>query len=228
MPNAVVTGANSGIGHAFAQLLIGKGYSVTAVDLNSGDALKSLGCGTARVDVSSPDSIAAFAKAYGDKPLDLLLNIAGVMVSHDRDSLETVTHSTLTKVVAANTFGPLLLTQALLPNLLKSASPKLGVMSSRMGSIKDNGSGGSYSYRASKAAVNAIFKSLAVDLKDKGVTVVVMHPGIVKTPMVPEAKEVKEAVEPEEAAEKLYEVLASKGLEDTGRFWHREGFELDW
>ncbi|KAI1411719.1 NAD(P)-binding protein [Hypoxylon sp. FL1857] len=228
MPTAVVTGANSGIGHAFAQLLIQEGYDVTAVDINVGDKLKLLQCKTAQLDVSSPDSIAAFAKMYGDGPLDLLLNIAGVMAPHEKDTLSTVSHDTLAKTFGVNTFGPLLLTQALLPNLLKSEKPRLGVMSSRVGSIADNSTGGSYAYRASKAAVNSVFKSMAVDLKDKGVVVVIMHPGIVKTGLAPSSGMSKEAVMPDEAAEKLYKVLMSKGLEDTGRFWHREGFELEW
>ncbi|KAI1210596.1 NAD(P)-binding protein [Annulohypoxylon truncatum] len=228
MPTAVVTGANSGIGFAFAQLLIRKGYSVTAVDVNVGDNIKSLGCATAQVDVSSPDSIAAFKSNYGFGSLDLLLNIAGVSVPHDKDALSAVSHDTLTKVFGVNTFGPLLLTQALLPNLLLSKTPKLGVMSSRMGSIADNSSGGSYSYRASKAAVNAIFKSLAVDLRGKGVTVVIMHPGITRTGMTAGMDGIESAAGPEEVAEKLHGVLENKGLEETGRFWHRDDYELEW
>ncbi|KAI1461093.1 NAD(P)-binding protein [Annulohypoxylon moriforme] len=228
MPTAVVTGANSGIGFAFAQLLIRKGYSVTAVDVNLGDKIKSLGCATAQVDVSNPASIAAFKDTYGFGSLDLLLNIAGIMVPHDADALSAVSQETLTKVFGVNTFGPLLFTQALLPNLLLSKSPKVAVMSSRMGSIADNSSGGSYSYRASKAAVNSLFKSLAVDLKDKGVTVVILHPGIVRTGMTGGMEGIEGAAEPEEVVEKLYAVLESKGLEQTGTWWHRDGYELEW
>ncbi|KAI0376174.1 NAD(P)-binding protein [Hypomontagnella monticulosa] len=228
MPTAVVTGANSGIGHAFAQLLIREGYDVTAVDLNVGDGLKSLQCNTAQLDVSSPDSITAFSKSYGDGPLDVLLNIAGVMAPPANDALPTVSLDTLTKTFNVNTFGPLLLTQALLPNLLKSKSPKLGVMSSRVGSMGDNSSGGSYAYRASKAAVNSVFKNIAVELKDKGVVVVIMHPGYVNTPLSPGSLDMTQTVMPEEAATKLWGVLKSKGLEETGRFWHREGYELEW
>ncbi|KAF3070529.1 C-factor [Daldinia childiae] len=228
MPTAVVTGANSGIGHAFAEILIREGYDVTAADLHVNGKLASLQCDKAQLDVTSPDSIASFASSYGDGPIDLLLNIAGIMAPKEKDALYTVSLATLTQTFSVNTFGPLLLTQALLPNLLKSDSPKVGVMSSRVGSIADNSSGGSYAYRASKTAANSVFKNLAVDLRDKGVVVVIMHPGIVKTPMTAMGEGIAEAVWPEEAAEKLWGVVRGKGLEDSGRFWHREGFELPW
>ncbi|KAI1388348.1 NAD(P)-binding protein [Hypoxylon trugodes] len=229
MPTAIVTGANSGIGYAFAEVLIREDYDVTAVDINVGDGLKAPRCKTAQLDVTSLDSISAFVSWFGDGPLDLLLNIAGVMAPPADDALGTVTLPILTKTFNVNTFGPLLLTQALLPNLLKSDSPKLAVMSSRVGSIADNSSGGSYAYRASKSAVNSVFKNLAVELKDKGVTVVILHPGFVITPLLPKGGETNpEAVLPEEAAGKLFKVLESKGLEETGRFWHREGYELEW
>ena len=144
------------------------------------------------------------------------------------DLLTTIDLPTLSRTFSINAFGPLLLTQSLLPNLLASPHPRIGNMSSRFGSIADNASGAAYAYRASKAALNSVSKTLAVDLRDKGVVVVVLHPGIVKTAIDPRAHEVKEAVEPEEAAAKLWRVLLSKGLEDSGRFWHREGQELPW
>lgn len=104
----------------------------------------------------------------------------GIMVPKEQDALETVRQSVLDRTFAVNTYGPLLLTQALLPNVLRSSQPRLGFMSSRVGSIADNSSGGSYAYRASKAALNSICKSMAVELKGKGVVVVIMHPGYVK------------------------------------------------
>ncbi|KAI1800836.1 short-chain dehydrogenase/reductase family enzyme [Daldinia bambusicola] len=228
MPTAVVTGANSGIGHEFAKVLVREGYDVTAVDVEVMGGLKTLPCKTAQLDVTSPDSISAFAVSYGNGPIDLLLNIAGVMPPPDEDALASVSLGTLTKTFSVNTFGPLLLTQALLPNVLKSEKPKVAVMSSRVGSIADNSTGGSYAYRASKTAVNSVFKNIAVELKDKGVVVVMLHPGIVKTPMTNMAENISEAVTPEEAASKLWDVMKDKGIEDTGRFWHREGYELPW
>ena len=104
----------------------------------------------------------------------------------------------------------------------------IGIVSSRVGSIGDNSTGGTYAYRASKAAVNSIGKSMAVDLKDKGIVVTLLHPGITKTNISPDSGSWPDSVEPEEAAGKLWKVMMSKSIEDTGKFWHREGYELPW
>jgi NAD(P)-dependent dehydrogenase (short-subunit alcohol dehydrogenase family) len=187
-----------------------------------------LGCQAEQLDVASPDSIQAFKTKIGDQPIDILLNVAGVMAPVKDDALETVSFQNLDTTFKVNAYGPILLTQALLPNILKASHPRVAVMSSRMGSISDNGSGGQYSYRASKAAVNALFKSLAVDLKEKNVAVILLHPGIVKTNIGGTGEEAKVAIEADQAATELWKVLMSKGLESTGRWWHRSGEELPW
>ena len=213
-----------------SRLTLQQGYEVHATDVVVGENMKQLGCETYQCDLTSPTSINAFAEKFGGRRLDVLLNIAGIMAPHEQDSFSTVSESILTKTFATNTFGPLLLTQALLHCLLQSASPRIGLMSSRVGSIADNSSGGSYAYRASKAALNSIGKSMAIDLKDKGIVVVLMHPGYVKTGLDTSGKthQMKEAVEPEEAAQKLWKLFIKKSIEESGTFWHREGQELLW
>ena len=150
------------------------------------------------------------------------------MVPPEQDRLDTVTPQILTRIFETNTFGPLLLTQALLPNLLAADNARVGIVGSRVGSIGDNSTGGIYAYRASKAAVHSIGKSMAVDLKDRGVVVSLLHPGIVRTNLNPVPSGNPDSVEPEEAAGKLWRVFMSKGMDDTGKFWHREGTELPW
>lgn len=199
-----------------------------ATDADLGAPLQTLQCRLHRLDVRNPETITAFAAQLADRPVDVLLNVAGAMVPEEQDSLATVNKETLTKLFETNAFGPLLLTQALLPSLLLSPSPRVGIVSSRVGSIGDNTSGGTYAYRASKAAVNSFGRNLAVDLREQGVVVCLLHPGFVRSNLNAAAAAHPESVEPEEAAEKLWGVLMGKGIEETGRFWHREGMELPW
>lgn len=202
-------------------------------DIEIGAPITEPGYEIAKLDVSSQEDIEAFKQQIGDRPIDLLLNVAGIMYPHESDSLEKVSITNFQKTFAVNTFGPLLLTQALLPNILKAAHPRIAVVSSRVGSIADNSTGGMYSYRSSKAAVNCLFKNLAVDLQEKNVPVILLHPGIVKTNLDQKWKgggneDVKGAVEPEVAARGLWRTLMGKGMESSGRFWHRSGEELPW
>lgn len=143
--------------------------------------------------------------------------------------MEESTLDIFEKTFAVNTFGPFFLSQALLPNLQAAKNAKIGIVSSRVGSIGDNSSGGHYAYRSSKAAVNSIGKSMAMNLQDQGITVLLLHPGYVQTNILPATKMPPETVQPKEAAEKLWQnVVKVKSIDETGTFWHREGFELPW
>lgn len=252
MPSAVVTGANSGIGHAFAHILIQEvsllhpparilpltpyqGWDVHALDVLDAPALQQLPCKKYKVDVTDPRSVANFADLYGsEQPLHLLLNVAGVLPSASQDPIQTATKESFERVFAVNSIGPFLLTQALLPSLSlagQQGGAKVGIVSSRVGSMTDNSSGGSYAYRSSKAAVNSVGRSLSVDLKAHAITVLLLHPGVVRSGMTSHfpADELQGSVEPDVAALGLWEnVLKPKGLDSTGTFWHREGYELPW
>lgn len=249
-----MTGCNSGIGYEMARIALKNGYKVYALDIVFGEKLKSLqteGCNIGQLDVTSPESIAKTKEWIDAEPIDLLFNIAGKSnVSLDglgasqtsivwagimpdpkkEDSLETVTLPTIQKNFAINAYGPFLLTQALLPNMLaaKSSPKRLAVISSRVGSLADNTSGGAYAYRASKTAVNSFFKTFAVELKPHDVVVTILHPGFTNTNLNPDLKNIPGVVEPEVAAKGLWKIVQEKGLEDTGKFWHREGSELPW
>jgi NAD(P)-dependent dehydrogenase (short-subunit alcohol dehydrogenase family) len=151
------------------------------------------------------------------------------MPDPETDTREKVDLKIMERTFAVNAYGPVLLTQALLPNILAAPAPrKIGVISSRVGSIADNSSGGYYAYRASKTAVNSFFKSFAVELKEQDVIVTILHPGFTKTNLNADIWKIPGVVEPEVAAAGLWEVVKTKGLEETGKFWHRDNFELPW
>lgn len=198
-----------------------------------------------RLDVASIESIQEFKLAFGDTRLNVLLNVAGmsnnlfytsvsyplagVMPNKASDTLNGLTVDMVNTAFTINTFGPFFLTQALMPNIISASGPRhIAVVSSRVGSITDNTSGGLYAYRASKTAVNSFFKTMSVELKDRNIVVSMLHPGFTKTGLDADVWNMKEAVGPEEAATKLWNVVKSKQIEDTGKFWHREGNELPW
>jgi len=180
------------------------------------------------LDLTDPTTFTPLIDALASLPLDFLFNVAGTMAPKEQDTLTTTTLAILQMTFATDTFGPLLLTQQLLPNLLASPSPRIYNVSSRVGSIADDSTGGSYAYRASKAALNSISKSMAVDMKEKGVVVLMLHPGIVKTGLVQTSHSAEGAVEPDVAAWELWAVCKAKGMEGSGKFWHRTGGELPW
>lgn len=223
MAQCLVTGANRGIGLALCKHLAGRGDKVIAACRESSPELDALGVHVETgVEVSDPGSVERLAAALEGKPIDWLINNAGVL---RRDTLGGINGEALDDVYLqfrVNTVGPLLVTQALLGNLQPGS--KVGIVTSRMGSVGDNTSGGYYGYRISKAAVNAAGKSLAMDLKDRGIAVALLHPGFVRTEMVGGSGD----VEPEEAAAGLIARLDELDMERSGGFWHAKGQELPW
>lgn len=223
MAHCLVTGANRGIGLALCKLLADRGDQVIAACRGSSKELDALGVRVETgVEVSDPESVRRLAKTLGGEALDWLINNAGVL---RRDTLGGLQGEALEDIYLqfrVNSVGPLLVTQALLGNLQPGA--KVGIVTSRMGSVSDNTSGGYYGYRMSKAAVNAAGKSLAMDLKDRGIAVALLHPGYVRTEMVGGGGD----VEPEQAAAGLIARLDALTLGTTGGFWHANGQALPW
>lgn len=223
MKTVLITGANRGIGLALAQRFTGRGDTVIAACRSSSDALAATGAQVeSGVDVTDDDALAALAASLGDTRIDLLVLNAGILGREALGEIDQAGFDSMRRQFEVNALGPLRVAQALLGTLADDA--KVGIITSRMGSVADNGSGGRYGYRASKAAVNAIGKSLAVDLAPRGIAVFLLHPGYVATDMVGGSGDVS----PEQAAEQLVERLDTLTLEQTGTFWHANGTSLPW
>lgn len=220
----VVTGANRGLGLEMATQLSAAGHQVvgTARDPDAADDLRSLPIRTFPLDVGDPESVRALAAELDGTPIDVLINNAGYGVhSHSFDEVEP---ESLHRFFDINSVGPLRVSRALYPNLRAGDRRVIANMTSRMGSIDDNGSGGAYGYRASKAALNMITRSMAVDLQDEGFICVVLHPGWVRTRMGGSSA----PLTPEESVEGLREVIGDLGVRDSGRFFDYAGNEIPW
>jgi len=220
MATALVTGANRGIGLALCQLLRKRGDDVVAVCRRSTSELDVIGARViADVDVTTGHGAVTLAKALGSTRLDLAILNAGILRESGLDDLDL---GDVREQFEVNAVGPLRIAQTLLPNLGRGS--KLALITSRMGSIADNGSGGAYGYRMSKAALNAAGVSLAIDLRPHGVAVAILHPGYVRTDMTSHSGNVTAR----EAAEMLLARIDELTLETTGRFLHANGQTLPW
>lgn len=223
MSTALITGANRGIGLALAQHLVARGDRVIGACRHASDALARTGARIeSEVDVTDDAALAALAGRLGDTRIDQLWLNAGILSRESLGAIATTGFDSLRRQFEVNALGPLRVAQALLERL--GAGSKIGIITSRMGSIADNDSGGYYGYRASKAAVNAIGKSLAIDLKPRGIAVFLLHPGYVATDMVDGTGDISPAV----AAERLVGVLDRLDIGQTGTFWHSNGSPLPW
>ena len=223
MKTVLITGANRGIGLALVQAHVARGDRVIGACRHGSDALAQTGaCVEDGVDVGDDSAVADLARRLDGVRIDVLWLNAGIMARNALGSIDAAGFASARQQFEVNALGPLRVAQALLPNLGEGS--KVGIITSRMGSIADNGSGGSYGYRASKAAVNAIGKSLAVDLKPRGIAVFLLHPGFVATEMVGGRGDLS----PAQAARQLVETLDSRDPAQTGTFWHGNGTELPW
>ena len=223
MKTVLITGANRGIGLALTQKFRARGDRVIAACRHSSDELAATGAQVeAGVDVTDDAALAALAQRLGDTRLDVLLLNAGIMTREAFGEIDASGWDDMRRQFEVNALGPLRVAQALSGHLAERA--KIAIITSRMGSMADNGSGGRYGYRASKAAVNALGKSLAVDLAPRGIAVFLLHPGFVSTDMVGGNGEVT----PVHAAGQLVERLDNLTLAETGTFWHANGSELPW
>jgi NAD(P)-dependent dehydrogenase (short-subunit alcohol dehydrogenase family) len=219
MTTFLITGANRGIGLEMTRQLIARDDEVIAACRQSSPELEQLGVEIIDgVDVGDDGSVSTLVNRLDGRRLDRLVNNAGIL---QRTALDNLDWDAMTRQFEINSLGPLRVTSALRENL--GQGTKVFIVTSRMGSIEDNTSGGSYGYRMSKAAVNMAGKSLSVDLKEDGIGVFLLHPGWVSTDMTGGT-----GIDVRESAAGLIRTMDRLNIEQTGTFWHQEGYELPW
>jgi len=219
MAKILVTGCNRGIGLEVCRQLSARGDDVIAVCRNVSEELDALDVRVIDgVDVTDDDGVARLVNALNGESIDVLLNNAGILRA---DTIDTVDYESMLEQFRVNTVGPLRVTRALRDNLKSGA--KVAIVSSRVGSIEDNGSGNNYGYRCSKTAVNMVGMNLHHDLSPDGIAVALLHPGYVATDMTGGG-----GGSPVESASGLIARLDELKLENSGRFWHAEGYSLPW
>ncbi len=220
MSTAIVTGANRGIGLELCRQLSAAGWTVVGACRAASDGLQAVASEVwDAVDVGDDGVVERLRGLAGDRPIDLVINNAGIL---RRETLDRLDWQSMRRQFEVNSLGPLRVTSALLPNLRPGS--KVAIVTSRMGSIGDNTSGGRYGYRMSKAAVNAAGVSLARDLAARGVSVAILHPGFVRTEMTGG----NGLVDAPEAAAGLLARIEDLGPDSSGTFWHAQGDVLPW
>lgn len=231
MPTILITGANRGLGLEFARQYLGEGCAVIGACRNPGDAtgLRQLerdfrdALSVVELDVADTASVERAAASMPGASIDILINCAGVIGTHGQ-TIGSLQYDDWTHVLEVNLMGPARVCEAFLDHVARSERRLIVTITSGMGSLADNTSGGSIPYRTSKAAVNMLMRSAAVDLKPRRITCVVLNPGWVKTDMGgPNAK-----LSPEESVGALRTLIAKLDSSNSGRFYNYDGREYPW
>ena len=225
MKNILITGANRGIGLKFAEILsANNNIYATARDITNADDLKKFdNTELLELDLLNKDSIKSFCSELKDIPLDMIINNAGIF--QDEQMEETILDPELwLDEIMINAIGPVVLSQKLKENIMSGNDKKIIFISSQMGSIDDNYSGGYYFYRTSKSALNSAAKSLSIDWKADGISVLMLHPGWVRTDMGGSNAK----LDIDTSVSKMLDVINSLDMSKTGTFLNYEGKKLEW
>jgi NAD(P)-dependent dehydrogenase (short-subunit alcohol dehydrogenase family) len=221
MATFLVTGANRGIGLEYCRQLKARGDDVVAVCRQASDELEGLGVRVeAGLELSDSQAIDDLVQRLDGLPLDGVILNAGILQSMGLMDLDP---AGIRRQFEVNALAPLLLARALVDQMPSGA--KLVLMTSRMGSIDDNSSGGSYGYRMSKVALNMAGKSLAIDLEPRGIAVAILHPGLVRTRMI---RFNPSGIPPEQSVKGLLARIDGLTMATSGSFWHANGELLPW
>ena len=226
MPTYFITGANRGLGLEFARQLSTRKDDTriiaTAREPEKATDLARLVHDVIPLDVADAKSIAALTERLRDRPVDVVINNAGV--GSKGNSVEKLDAEDLRQIFAVNAIGPMLVAKALLPNLRAGKRKTVFNITSQLGSIANNKGGSSYGYRGSKAALNMMTVSLSNELKAEGFTCVVAHPGWVQTDMGGSNAPLK----PEESIAALLKIIDGLKPADTGKYFNYDGTTLPW
>ena len=220
MPRTLVVGANRGIGYELARQLADRGHEVIATCRRPSPTLASVDLEVVEgIDVTSDEAIARLDGTLGDRKLSGIWVVAGLL---ERTPLDALDWDAMRAQMEVNAFGPLRVVARLHRRLIDEG--RVALLTSRMGSMTDNGSGGFYGYRMSKAALNAAGVSLARDLAPRKIAVGLFHPGFVRTDMTGGNGN----LDPDESARMLLDRYEELDMETSGRFFHANGEELPW
>lgn len=227
MPTALVTGANRGLGLGLTRVYLDDGWQVVAAVRQSSAELEDLqtgGLDIRQLDLCNDAELAALARSLDSRPIDVLINNAGRQATPGRQGLGDFDRSAWHAVFDINLFTPMRMAELFLEHLERTGRGRIVTISSDLGSMELNSYGGLYAYRASKAAVNAITRSLAIDLAGRGIIAVALNPGWVLTDMGgPDA-----VLEVETSVRGMQKVIDGLRPVDSGKFMSWDGRELPW
>lgn len=236
MPTALITGANRGLGLALTKHYLEAGWRVHAVARSDSEELAALDrshetLSRHRLDVTDEAALQTLAESLHDESIDLLLLSAGTMGKKDfaADGLASSAFGLseaddFAQIYRVNAIAPMRIAELLVDQVARSDQKKIVALTSVMGSIGGNAIGGLYGYRASKAALNAIMRSMAIDLKPRGIIAVPLHPGWVRTAMGGPNADLSEV----EAVAGITRVIGKLEASDGGRYLSYDGSELPW
>ena len=221
MPTVLITGASRGIGREFARQYEADGWRVIATCRDP--ARSGLDGEVHALDVTDPASVAALGDTLSGDTIDLLVNNAGIYGPRGV-SFGGIDYDAWAEVLRVNTLGPLRVAEALAGQVAGSERKLMAFVSSKVGSIDDNSSGGGYIYRSSKTALNMAVKSLSIDFADRGVTCLLLHPGWVQTDLGGAGG----LIDARTSVAGMRGVIERATTSDSGHFFNYDGQELPW